>query len=142
MRILTAPAAALAAALLVSCDESDDCRGRLCPTAPTKPSGGTALVVSTPGSEGWFSVRVEIRQGPEVESGALYESWTIGPDGESGRTVWVPEGTWSGVALYQRPGDTLEVFDADETSIESEEDECGCIEGWKRNDGELDLGAR
>lgn len=142
MRILILAGAAIAAVLLTSCDEPDDCRDRICPAAPSKPTGGMALAVSTPGSDGWSSVLVEIHSGSTVESGPVHSSWRIGPEGEKGRTVWVPEGTWSGYALYMRPGDTLEVFDADETSIESEEDDCGCVVDWKREDGELDLGAR
>lgn len=141
MRILTLATLALAI-LASSCDDSEDCRNRICPIAPSKPTGGTALAVSTPGSSGWTDVLVEIHQGSEVESGPVLTRWRIGADGEDGRTLWVPEGSWSGKALYMRPGDTLEVYDADDTSIESEEDECGCLVDWKRNDGELDLGAK
>lgn len=142
MRILKLATFAVCASILASCAESEECRARICPAEPTKPSGATALEVGTSGSSGWTSVRVEIHQGSVVESGPVHTSWEIEPGGESGRTVWVPEGDWSGHAVYARPGDTLDVYDSDETSIVAEKDECGCVLGWNRIDGVLDLGSR
>jgi hypothetical protein len=89
-------------------------------------------------SGGWDSVWVEIHSGPTVEQGPLHASW--GTRGGGGRkTFHVGSGTWSGHAVYIRPGDTLDTYDADETEWEQRTDACGCFEEWSPDNGELDL---
>jgi len=86
----------------------------------------------------WDSIFVELHSGDEVESGRLLQSWTL-KEGLTPLSVQVGDGKYSAKATYMRTGDTLEVFDSDNASWDSNTDECDCVTGWTRNNGKLDL---
>lgn len=141
MGILNRSAAALALAaisLLASgCDKDEECAKRTCPNIKsTKPADLLDLDVQV--SSGWDSVWVEIHAGDAVENAPLFSAWS----GSGARTLSVGEGSWSGHAVYIRPGDTLDTYDADATSWDETTDECGCFEDWTPANGRLDLRAR
>jgi len=141
MRILNLALLLTLGAMVAACDEDgkDACKSRSCPVAPSRPTDPLAVDVQASGSWGWDSVWVEFHSGTTVEHGALLASWGVGRGADASRTLWVGEGDYSGHAVYMRTGDTLDVYDADETSIGEDKDECGCTTGWTRNDGSLDL---
>jgi hypothetical protein len=141
MRILNMALLLACGAIVAACDddEPETCKTRICPVAPDRPSEPLAVDVQVSGSWGWDSVWVEFHSGTTVEQGALLASWGVGRGADASRTVWVGEGDYSGHAVYMRAGDTLDAYDADETSISENKDECGCTTGWTRNEGTLDL---
>lgn len=137
LRLAASTLATVSVIMMSGCDEDDECANRICPKSATpRPTDPLALDVDV--SAGWDSVWVEIHSGDAVENSPLYASWS----GADSRSMSVGDGTWSGHAVYIRPGDTLDTYDADRTSWSEETDECDCFEGWSRNDGKLDLRAR
>lgn len=132
------PLLLIAGIALVSCDTEDDkCKGRICTrSAGSEPSSSLDLQVDVDG--GWDSVWVEVHSGETVEQSTLHAAWGT-RSGNASRTLKVNPGKWSGHAVYIRPGDTLDTYDADETEWNENNDECGCFEDWSPENGKLDL---
>lgn len=139
MRILksTGLSLLLAGALVACDDEEEDCTNRTCaPQAEPQPGLSIQVRVSPPPSGG--TVRVSVYSGSEVENGTLVTSWESS-GGDPSRTLKVAEGTYSGHAMYARPGDTLDAYDADDAELRETTDDCGCHTAWFPDDGTLDL---
>lgn len=138
MRILNPPLLAiLAASVFLAGCPSEECKDKICTNEPAQPKDplNAYLRVS---SAGWDSVVVELHSGSTVERGALL-SRQILKGGQIPVGIAVSEGTYSAKATYMRQGDTLEVFDSEDASWDSNKDECGCVTGWSRSNAVLDL---
>lgn len=126
------------ASLALSACQSEECKNKSCGVEPSRPGDPLTVNLQVSPAYGWDSVFVELHSGGAVESGSLLRKWTL-KGGETPLSVTVGEGEYSGKATYMRTGDTLDVYDADKASWDSNEDECGCVTGWSRNTGNLDL---
>ncbi|MBK8802614.1 MAG: hypothetical protein IPN71_11280 [Fibrobacteres bacterium] len=121
--------------------EKEECKDKICTNEPDRPSDllSATFQVSSPFS--WDSVVVEIHSGSHVETGGLIHKWTL-KGGQTPSGIALGEGTYSAKATYMKTGDTLDVYDADDASWDSNKDDCGCITGWSRNSASLDLQAK
>lgn len=124
--------------LLAACEEDENCRSHICPPRPDRPANLVGFSVEVGDVHSYDSVWIGIHSGPSVERGPLVTSWSP-LSSSSPVKVFLPEGEYSGHAIYLRPGDTLDVYDADHSSIEEKTDECGCLIDWRFSEGHLDL---
>lgn len=121
--------------------QSEECKDKTCPREPDRPSDQLSASIQCSSPAGWDSVVVELHSGDRVETGALLHKWTL-KAGASTPAMAVGEGHYSAKATYMRTGDTLDVYDSDDASWDSNKDECGCITGWSRNAAKLDVTAQ
>lgn len=118
--------------------EKEECKDKICTNEPARPDELLSANFQISNSSVWDSVVVEIHYGASVESGGQLHRWTL-KGGQTQSGIAVKQGTYSAKATYMKTGDTLYVYDADDASWDSNEDECGCVTGWSRTSAELEL---
>jgi hypothetical protein len=138
MRVLKSVHLVFLLGLVSACnDDDEDCTNRICEPDKGDPPGLSLQVLVSPAPAGG-TVRVEVYSGSEVEHGTLIHSWETS-GGDPSRTLNVSEGDYSGHAMYARPGDTLDAFDADDATLREFRDDCECHAGWFADNGTIDL---